>query len=293
MRERVIDKSVHQVTEFPSTANFLATNTVPAGISTIWEGGLPIDLLVSPEMSDTTIFFFHGAIERHFTLPVLSGLGISGGLSANRVFISDPSLILDDTLMLAWYAGNSHQPNLQTLLTAIIRRVVESLGSKKVVFFGGSGGGFASLYFASQFADSLALVFNPQTNIAKYSERAVRDFAVKAFGVQPDLPAPLTHLPSGIVLDVCEMYQIPKDSTIAYLQNHNDAEHVRSHLAPFSRSIHTETDFLVLKEPWKDGHSPPPKDLLSQILDIAVSSNGWGRDLRDFGFIRGTDAAFN
>lgn len=284
MRERVIDKNLHQVTEFASTHKFLASNSVPAGISTIWENGLPIDLLVSPASSETTIFFFHGAIERHFTLPVLSGLGISGAIDANRVFVSDPSLVLDDDLMLAWYAGNSQQPDLQKVLTSILRKVVESLGSKKVVFFGGSGGGFASLYFASQFEDSLALVFNPQTNIAKYSERAVRDFAVKSFGVEPDAMNPLAGLPSEVVTDVCDIYTMPTPATVAYLQNQKDTAHVRTHLSPFIDSLNTETNLLLLKEAWRDGHSPPPRELLTQVLNLATLSKNWVKDFSTIGF---------
>lgn len=282
----MIDKSVHQVTEFASTADFLNADTTPAGISTIWEGGLPIDLLVSPAFSDTTIFFFHGAIERHFTLPVLSGLGISGAVNANRVFVSDPSLVLEDDLMLAWYAGNHQQPNLQEVLTSILRKIAESLGSKKVVFFGGSGGGFASLYFASQCEDSLALVFNPQTNIAKYSERAVHDFAKRSFRAEPDSTSPLAHLPVGVVTNVCELYTKPKRATIAYLQNQKDSTHVETHLGPFLESLHEDTDFLLLKEPWREGHSPPPKELLTQVLDLAASSNDWGHDFSCAGFHR-------
>src|SRR5699024_1872257 len=137
----------------------------------------------------------------------------------NRVFVSDPSLVLDEDLMLAWYAGNSHQPNLQEILTDVLRKIAEDLESKKVVFFGGSGGGFASLYFAGQFENSLALVFNPQTNIAKYSERAVRAFAMKSFGVREDTTAPLAHLPPEVVTDVCELYKTPRRTTLVYLQN--------------------------------------------------------------------------
>src|SRR5690625_1142090 len=154
---------MHQVSDFSSVTDF-ENNTVRAGISTMYSGGIPIDVLVSPGTSETTIFFFHGAIERHFTLPVLSGLGISGGLDANRVFISDPSLTLDDELLLAWYAGNYRQPNLQKSFVRIFKKILTSLQSRRTVFFGGSGGGFASLYFAGHFQNSLALVFNPQTD---------------------------------------------------------------------------------------------------------------------------------
>lgn len=270
---------------FSTVARFLEAKTVPAGISTIYSGGLPIDLLVSPGTSDATIFFFHGAIEREFTLPVLSGLGISGGLTANRVFISDPSLSLDEDLLLSWYAGNHQQPDLQQTLVRILKKVSASLASDRVVFFGGSGGGFASLFFASHFQDSLALVFNPQTNIAKYSERAVRDFAEKAFQVPAKKYNPLSALPSEVVLDVVQLYQEPKSTRIAYLQNLNDKSHVKSHLVPFAQAINPQTRFLVMKEPWRQGHLPPPKDLLSTLLNLTTSSEDWEQDFTDIGFV--------
>lgn len=284
-RERVIDRDIHQVSEFSTITNFLKTPAVPPGISTIYSGGLPIDLLVSPAESATTIFLLHGAIERDFTLPVLSGLGISGGLEANRVFVSDPSLLLDEQLMLSWYAGNYRQPNLQQVLLKIFKRVAESLGSNRIVFFGGSGGGFASLYFASHFQKSLALVFNPQTDIEKYSERAVRDFAAKAFQVDTPSGNMLSKLPVNVVVDLCEIYSAPKRTKIAYLQNANDKNHLQSHLSPFSKAIHPDTEFLLRKEPWHEGHSPPPKQLLSDLLNLAASSSDWTQDFVKAGFI--------
>lgn len=285
-RERVINRDIHQVWEYASVTDFLEASTVRAGISTIHSGGLPIDLLVSPGTSDTTIFFFHGAIERRFTLPVLSGLGISGGLEANRVFISDPSLALDDGLLLAWYAGNYRQPNLQQNLVQIFEKIATSLRAKRMVFFGGSGGGFASLFFASHFQNSLALVFNPQTNIAKYNKRAVQEFTEKAFQVDTRHADPVSQLPSNVISDLCELYKTPLDSKIAYLQNLNDRSHIESHLLPFSKKIHTDNELLLIKEPWQNGHSPPPKSLLTQVLNLAVSSEDWSHDFAQMGFTR-------
>lgn len=280
----MIDSNIHQTSTFSSVANFLKAKKIPAGISTIYSGGLPIDLLVSPGKSDTTIFFFHGAIERHFKLPVLSGLGISGGLDANRIFISDPSLVLDDELFLSWYAGSYCQPGLQQILASVFKKILESLGSDRAVFFGGSGGGFAALLFATQFQDSLALVFNPQTNIAKYSERAVRDFAEKAFQTPAGQENPLDSIPSQVVLDLRTIYSAPVETRVAYMQNSNDEPHLKHHLFPFSQAIHRENSLYLLKEPWKDGHSPPPKELLAMLLNLAVESSNWNQSLINVGF---------
>jgi len=289
-RERFIDKSVHQVAEFASVATFLNVTQVPAGVSTIQSDGVPIDLLVHPAESKTTIVFFHGAIESHFTLPVLSGLGISGGLEANRVFVSDPSLVLDDELMLSWYAGNLHQPDLQQKLTLILKKVADSLGTQRIVFFGGSGGGFAALYFASQFRDSLAVVFNPQTDIAKYKPRAVTDFVTKAFNIDAESTEPLSQLPTEVVSNLCDLYSGPQNVQVAYMQNLNDDSHVQSHLGPFLEAVHPETEVLVLKERWNDGHTPPPKDVLARVLNLSVTSHDVASDFSDFGFQNATGA---
>lgn len=276
----MIDKSLHQVTEFTSTESFLAANSVPAGISTIWENGLPIDLLVSPASSETTIFFFHGAIESHFNLPVLSGLGISGGLEANRVFVSDPSLVLDQELMLAWYAGNYLQPDLQQTLTRIFRKIIHALESTKIIFFGGSGGGFASLYFSSQFPKSLALVFNPQTNIARYNPSAVNEFLHRALG--------LRHCRGRetfpIVTDLCSHYISGPETTIAYMQNLNDTAHLEEHLQPFKDAVGSPTCLQLLVKPWGEGHSAPPRSLLTHLLNLLTASDDWHADLEAAGF---------
>ena len=283
-RQRAIDESVHQVTEFSSLDHFLMTRQFPTGISTIYDNGLPIDILVIPAESDITIFFFHGAIEPDFTVPVLSGLGISGGLKANRVFISDPSLVLDESLLLGWYAGNKLQSQLQETLKIIIAAVASSLDSDRLIFFGGSGGGFASLYFAHHFDNSLALVFNPQTDIAKYTQRAIRDYTSKAFNVPAGTPDPLSHLPSSITQNLCGLYKEPTTTTVAYMQNQNDTAHVRSHLQPFRMAMHADTEFLTLVEPWREGHTPPPKELLVELLDSVVLSSDWASSLFPKGF---------
>lgn len=283
-RTRTINHELHQVSEYTSVSQFLKSERILPGISTIYDGGVPIDLLVSPGASSTTICFFHGAIEDQFTLPVLSGLGISGGLEANRVFISDPSLVLDNNLMLSWYAGNIYQPDLQVKLTKILSKIFKALKTDKLVFFGGSGGGFAALFFAQMFSHSWAIVFNPQTNIRRYKPSAVRQYMEKAFCMDTEADKVSGNLPSMVKTNLCDLYEGHSNTRIAYMQNCNDDFHIESHLLPFVSSINPETEIFILLQPWAEGHSPPPKSVLTRVLDVAASESSTSEGLMRMGF---------
>lgn len=285
-RTRAINHKLHRVSRFSTLDRFLASPSVAPGVTTICDGVVPIDFLTVPANSDTTVFFFHGAIEPHFTLPVLSGLGVSGGLNANRVFVSDPSLFIDNQLLLSWYAGNFFQPTLQTTFIQIFQKILHSLGSKRTIFFGGSGGGFASLYFAHYFDNSLALAFNPQTNIQKYQSSAVRTLAERAFLVEKERRNPLELIPESVTTNLCDLYSSSSATKVAYMQNINDSEHVKNHLQPFIDVINPEIELLLLAEPWRKGHTPPPKDLLTKVLNLSSTSCNWTGSLQEAGFVR-------
>lgn len=115
------------------------------------------------------VFSFHGNTPRNPDLkPVFTGLNVTRELDASFVALSDPTLYLDPDLKLAWYAGSSGW-DLQSLLKCVLRKIATVARSNDLIFFGGSGGGFASLYCAASFPGSLALVWNPQTDIGAYS----------------------------------------------------------------------------------------------------------------------------
>lgn len=271
------------VRKFNSVDNFLKADSVQPGILSINSAGLPIDVMNSPKDADTMVVFFHGAIESHYKVPVLTGQGISTGLNASRVFISDPALYLSDKLMLAWYAGNSAQPTLQTDLIRIIEKLAEANSAKRIIFFGGSGGGFASLFFASHFDNSIAVVFNPQTSISKYQSRAIHAFTHHGFGIDSAEYDPLSLLPGNVVTDLCDVYSDRRPAIVAYIQNLNDHAHVERHLRPFFKNVHPENSLHLLADAWGEGHSAPPKDVLSPILTDLVELP-WDRALDKNGF---------
>jgi len=199
----------------------------------------------------------------------------------NRIFISDPSLLISPTLNLAWYAGNSKQ-RLQQILQDIIAKVVSAFGSEKLVFFGTSGGGFASLYYSSQFPGSLAIVANPQTNIARYEPEPVANFAETCFEVSG--PDAMERLPHSVTTDLVKVYSKPVDNTVAYMQNSTDAFHIQGHRDPFVENLHySNSVFELMGDDWGAGHAAPPKALITDVLNVAAGDD-WVGGLKGLGF---------
>lgn len=158
MRQRVIDPA--DQTEYGSLNEFLEAGPYPAGILSITQRGLPIDIWNDYRGHDVTIVFFNAAISRRVAqLPVFVGDGISKDVPANRVFVNDPSMYMHPRLGLAWYAGNRKQYLLQGVLKRILKALVPE--GQRVVTFGPSGGGFAALYYATEFPGAIAIPVNP------------------------------------------------------------------------------------------------------------------------------------
>ncbi|WP_284980196.1 hypothetical protein [Arthrobacter sp. fls2-241-R2A-200] len=223
---------------------------------------------------------------------MIAGLGVSRDVDVNRVFISDPSLILSPTMNLGWYAGNSQQ-RLQQILQDVIAKIASSFGSEKLVFFGTSGGGFASLYYSSQFPGSMAIVANPQTNIARYEPEPVSNFAEVCFGVSGI--DPMDRLPHSVTTDLVKIYSKPLENTVAYMQNSTDRFHIDAHHDPFVKNLHYSNEvFELLGDDWGDGHAAPPKGLITDVLKVAADDD-WQAGLQGLGFARsdatGSDSA--
>lgn len=284
MRQRQINSSTHAVTRYASLSQFTNSSEIPAGLLSIKVNDLPIDMLHVAKGSDTTLVFLHGAIEPHFKIPVLTGQGISNGLTANRIFISDPALALSEKLLLSWFAGNHSHPDGQLVIVQLVRKILESAGAKRVIFFGGSGGGFASLYFASFFDKSLAVAYNPQTDISKYNAKAIHEFTRYAHNIHVREYDPVSFLPETTVTDVCRVYAEEQSATVAYFQNLNDHTHVNRQLRPFLDQLHPANNVHLLAQPWGAGHTAPPKELLRKVLKDLSESPDWGVTLNDNGF---------
>ena len=283
MTRRDLTRFADPVHEYRDLAEFLSAS-VPAGVLTVDYHGAPLDILNRSRGAATTVVVFHTALSPQMTtVPVFSGLEITAGLDTNLVCVSDPSLSRDDTLKLAWFAGNQDQP-LQRDLPTILRHILASQGAEHVVFFGASGGGFAALYYSHFFPGSLALPMNPQIIVKDYDDDAALAYATACFGAAT-LEQARAVLADRVTGDVRHLYRGGFTNTVGYVQNLMDTHHLYRQLAHFLGAVPTSPRMNLLVEDWGRGHIPPPRELTRTVLRSVVDAEGdWTGALARLGF---------
>ena len=137
------------------------------------------------------------------------------------------------------------------------------------MFFGASGGGFASLYYSRLFPESLAVAVNPQTVLRNFAPYTLRQFTERAF----------PGFTQAEVLDkaVCSDLRLPYARSfpnyVVYLQNESD-DHVEKHLEPFLQSVEEPDRLAVILGNWGEGHVAPPNEYLRKFLSNLTGSPG-------------------
>ena len=76
---------------------------------------------------------------------------------------SDPMFLYDDEIVLGWFIGDKYQWYLETI-SLIIKKLVKNqqINYEKILFFGSSGGGFASVCLGTLIKGSKVMVNNAQ-----------------------------------------------------------------------------------------------------------------------------------
>ena len=143
-------------------------------------------------------------------------------------------------------------------------------------------GGVAAIRVVRDIPDSIALVWNSQTDIAKYERGHVSRYLRIAFptiAAAGSLPSDGEQFPSLCADEFCDGYK----GNILYLQEKTDW-HVGVHLDPFlasfcKKALSDITDSLIFSgfvtdrlylhlDHWGNGHVPPSKDVISMLLKL-------------------------
>ncbi|MFJ6453412.1 hypothetical protein [Paenarthrobacter sp. NPDC091669] len=265
------------LTRWDSVSEFAANGPWADGVHTISLGDGPsLDLMIvgQPHTSGAVIpVFFNGAVSARETKtgPFFSGsrLATKGGFGF--IAVSDPSLGLDPSVGLAWYAGNRYS-DVQDQITAVLASIAART-ERELLFIGGSGGGFASLYYGGKLSTvASAIVWNPQTEIQKYNPAFVENYMQHAWGGEENCTAQTSVVGS-----------LPK--RLVYMQNANDW-HVSGHTQPFleaghfthrGRGVFVKDSAVVCFASYGDGHAPLPEGpltaLIHQFLDPGTTAS--------------------
>ena len=199
------------------------------------------------------------------TLPVFSGAGVTKDLECNVLMISDPTMLLDQETTIAWYAGNSYQPNLQDDLAQLIAHFAQG---GRVILLGGSGGGYAALVEQSKLSDATSVVFNPSTRIT--GRPVFKTYLEKMWQTKDP-----SDLPSSLILNLVEVYENPVEGEVYYVQNSFDQNFVRNYFWPLAEAVHEENKFFFMTPFYAKGHVPLSGESISSMLKILLSSSGW------------------
>jgi pimeloyl-ACP methyl ester carboxylesterase len=303
--QRSLDRWRASITEHSTVDAFMRTTSLASGVHTIGGDGSPIDLHVRGRRGKPLVFSFHGSRPRtvDLSLPIFTGRELTNNLDVSFVAISDPTLHLSSSLRLGWYVGSQAQ-RLQTILPRILAHLVKVLAAPRVVFLGGSGGGFASLYYAADFPDSLSLVWNPQTDIRRYEATHVEELGRIAFGLT-GLAQTKARLPELIDCSLVPVYLPDAQNLVVYLQNNADG-HLRHQMTPFLSALGADTTRLTagasanarLAENvwldlahWGDGPTSPPPAVLAALLREILSVPNWRAEIASGGMRERIDRA--
>jgi hypothetical protein len=241
------------------------------------EGEFRFDFLFARGSEPRLFVIFSGDIDRKkITPPAFQRWTWADKFPGHCLFVSDPSLHLDPSLGLAWYAGTSRSDSLPT-----IRRLVREIAGElkipdgNLYAYGSSGGGFAALRLASIMPELVPIAINPQTDVLKYSNGAVDRCLKLCFScasrseAEEKFSSRLSLFPS---LDQL------RGRRMIYAQNRLDEHHHTTHYQPFVAALGLDFDIeyrtneasVVLFE-HPDGHrKAETSEAFNEIMELVL-----------------------
>jgi hypothetical protein len=179
--------------------------------------------------ADCLIVHFHGAVDREKrNPPIFQPFQNSVNAISHQLSISDPAMLRPGTASLGWYCGQAGS-DLQSEIRILIALAARALDAKRLIFFGGSGGGYAALMYSWHFEGSIAVAVSPQTRLANHYPNNIKRYLESCW---PGC-ASLEELPESVVTDVVQLYTKGHSNFVICLSSQGDMFHLSSHILPF------------------------------------------------------------
>lgn len=236
-----------------------------------------VEIAVVPRDSEVLTVFLHGGVEPGASrLPRFEWMRSLSGRPESRLYLSDPTLSLDDQLKNAWYVG-TEEDDLTPRLASIVDTVRAQVGARYVVLVGSSAGGFAAARIASaRTSPAVALAFSTQRSLAHGPRAHVDGYLSTVF---PGESYSEVHARLGARVSLEETLARPTAARLVWVQNTGDVEHLRDHFGPYARELGLDQEVggasgdgqtHLVPLYYGPGHPVPPTDLVHAAIDAAV-----------------------
>lgn len=214
-------------------------STIDPEIYTFETGGFRFDMLWHPASDPAEkrlfVLFSGDALREKYDPPVFQRFGWAPFFPGHCLFVSDPSIYLDDSLGLAWYAGTAAFDPMP-VIAGQVERVCAQVGiaADDVYTYGSSGGGFAALRALTVLPRARAVAINPQTEITAYRHKTVERYLRLCFGTKDRAAVLATH-PRR--LSLIANADALTGRSIALIQNRLDTHHYEDHYKPLCAAL--------------------------------------------------------
>lgn len=186
---------------------------------------------------------------------------------------SDPFFFYDDEITLGWFVGTKDEWYLNSL-AEIIKKLADNQGiiNDNMLFFGSSGGGYASVVLATLLKNSKAFINNAQLFLLNYNEPTLN----KLFSlISPTFEGMSREEITEEIkyrLDIMELFEKEKYAPyIIYYLNSESRGDILDHAIPLFKKIRdSETyngmNIVVYREVKEVPHQPMPNDISIEVI---------------------------
>lgn len=200
-------------------------------------GEVPIRILQvpsNPSKPFPLVVTFHGARPENGPYPMFYGNEFAGERSDKLLIaMADPSLANSTDLRFGWFCGDQNF-NVPDAISEILNEMSARLTISRMIFFGGSIGAHPALRYAKQFADSVAILINPVTEISAYYDFAVSKYFEVCWPGQFDA---VSFKSDWVLDDAASVFEGGTlDSTVVIVQNSTDP-HLLKQAVPLITSL--------------------------------------------------------
>lgn len=187
--------------------------------------------------SDTLIVSFHGAYngQNPGSYPMFWRISSLRSRTGAFLAFTDPTRLLggEHDILVSWFLGKAGW-DPQAVILNVVEKAMKACGATKVMFVGGSGGGFAALRASAAIPGSCAFVQDATVGLERHNPNIVSTYFKKAW---PDWEpnALLSGFPELFSMPLYYRRRIP-GNFVFMTQSRLDKGHIKNHFERFARA---------------------------------------------------------